>query len=152
LSTILLPTPYTLAPTFNAFIDQQPEHITALLPGIHCYFQDVYAFCKQALDLSEIMLATDGGVASNMGTFGWIIGTTDGLPLAAGSGPVFRFDPHSYQAETYGCCSGMTFVQLAFQLCCLPCMGHSLFNWTIKASSRSNSPSANLHWQNTLLP
>ena len=61
------------------------------------------------------------------GTFGWIIGTTDGLRLAAGSGPVFRFDPRSYRAETYGCRSGMTFVQLAFRFCHLPMRGtHSV--------------------------
>jgi hypothetical protein len=38
-----------------------------------------------------------------MGTFGWIIGTTSGTRLAAGSGLVFGFDPRSYHAETYGC-------------------------------------------------
>jgi hypothetical protein len=55
--------------------------------------------------------------------FGWIIGTTEGLRLVAGSGPVFGFDPCSFQAETYGCRSGMTFVELTFQFCHLPMHG-----------------------------
>jgi hypothetical protein len=50
-----------------------------------------------------------------MSTFGWIIGTTCGTRLAAGSGPVFGFNPRSYRAETSGCRAGMTFVQLVFQ-------------------------------------
>jgi hypothetical protein len=69
------------------------------------------------------MLVTDGGAAENMGTFGWIIGTTDGVRLASGSGPVFGFDPRSYRAETYGCRAGMTFVQLAFRFCHIPMHG-----------------------------
>ena len=52
-----------------------------------------------------------------MGTFGWIIGTTSGTRSAAGSDPVFGFDPRSYHAESYGYCAGMTFVQLVFQFC-----------------------------------
>jgi hypothetical protein len=72
--------------------------------------------CEQALDLCKIMLVTDGGAADNMVIFELITGTTHGLHLAAaGSGPVFRFDPHPHQAETYGYCSGMTFVPLTFQ-------------------------------------
>jgi hypothetical protein len=69
------------------------------------------------------MLVTDDGASKNMGTFGWILGTTEGLGLAAGSSPVFGFDPHSYQAESYNCHSSMTFVQLVFQFCCLPMHG-----------------------------
>ena len=71
-----------IAATFDEFIDQQPEHIAALLPRIRWYCQDVYDFCEHASDLPKIMLVTDGGAADNMGTFGWIIGTTDGLQLA----------------------------------------------------------------------
>ena len=52
-----------------------------------------------------------------MGSFGWIVGTTSGTRLAAGSGPVFGLDPCSYRVETYGCCAGMTFIQLVFQFC-----------------------------------
>lgn len=115
LSPVLTPTPCLLAPTFDGFIDQQPAHIAALLPWLYWYCQNVYDFCEQPSDLSKIMLVTDGGAADNMGTFGWIIGTTTGFRLAAGSGPVFGFDPCSYRAETYGCRAGMTFVQLAFR-------------------------------------
>jgi hypothetical protein len=111
------PLPPALAPTFDIFIDQQPEHIAALLPHIQWYCHDTYDFCDQASDLSHALLVTDGGAADNMGTFGWIIGTTSGTHLAAGSDPVFGFDPRSYRAETYGCRAGMTFVQLVFQFC-----------------------------------
>ncbi len=38
LSSVLSPTQHILAPTFDAFIDEQPEHIAALLPSIHWYF------------------------------------------------------------------------------------------------------------------
>jgi hypothetical protein len=69
------------------------------------------------------MLVTDGGATDNMGTFGWITGTTNGLRFAAGSNPVFEVDLHSYRAETYGCHSGMTFVQLAFRFSHLPMHG-----------------------------
>jgi hypothetical protein len=116
-SAVLTPLPPALAPTFDIFIDQQPEHIAALLPRIKWYWHDAYDFCDQASDLSHTLLVTDGGAVDNMGTFGWIIGTTSGTRLAAGSGPVFGFDPRSYRAETYGCRAGMTFVQLVFQFC-----------------------------------
>jgi exonuclease III len=112
-----------LSPTFDAYIDQQPDHIAALLPRLNWYCQDVFDFCDQAADLSAILLVTDGGAANNMGSFGWIIGTLSGTRLASGSGPVFGFDPRSYRAETYGCRAGMTFVQLAFQYCRRPMKG-----------------------------
>ena len=67
-----------------------------LLPRIQWYCQDVYDFCEKSSDLSEVLLVTDGGAAGDMGTFGWVIGTTSGTRLAAGSGPVFGFDPRSY--------------------------------------------------------
>ncbi len=123
LASILHPVPPVLAPTFDVFIDQQPVHIAVLLPRIQWYCQDVYDFCEQSSDLSDILLVTDGGAADDMGTFGWVIGTTSGIRLAAGSGPVFGFDPRSYRAETYGCRAGMTFVQLAFQFCRRPMKG-----------------------------
>jgi len=123
LPQVLYPIPTPIAPTFDSFIDQQPEHIAALLPRIRWYCNDVYDFCEQATDLSKILLVTDGGASDTMGTFGWIIGTLSGTRLAAGSGPVFGFDPRSYRAETYGCRSGMTFIQLAFKFCDLPMSG-----------------------------
>ncbi len=103
----VLPSPSVpLSPTFDDFLDQQPEHVTALLPHINWYCDDIYDFCRQATDLSKILLVCDGGAADNMGTFGWIIGTSSGTRLASGSGPVFGFDPRSYRSETYGCRSG----------------------------------------------
>jgi hypothetical protein len=63
-----------LAPTFDIFIDQQPEHIAALLPPIQWYCQDAYDFCDQASDLSDTRLVTDRGAADNMATFGSITG------------------------------------------------------------------------------
>jgi hypothetical protein len=63
------------------------------------------------------MLVTDGGALETTGSFGWIIGTKTGTRLAAGSGPVFGFDPRSYRAETYGCRAGMSLFQLAFTFC-----------------------------------
>jgi exonuclease III len=113
--TPLLPT--ILAPTFDAYVDQQPEHVATLLPRIRWYCQDAYEFCTLASNLDNILLVTDGGANDAMGTFGWVIGTTSGTRLAAGSGPVFGFDPRSYRAETYGCRAGMTFLQLVFQFC-----------------------------------
>ena len=112
-----------LAPTFDDFIDQQPEHIATLLPRINWYCEDIYNFCQQANDLSQLLLVCDGGAADNMGTFGWIIGTITGVRLASGSGPVFGFDPRSYRAETYGCRSGLTFIKLAFRFCQLSMTG-----------------------------
>ncbi len=123
LASVVPPILTKLAPTFDIFIDQQPEHIAALLPRIQWYCEDAYDFCGQASDLSKILLVTDGGAANQMGTFGWIIGTTSGTRLAAGSGPVFGYDPRSYRAETYGCRAGMTFVQLVFQFCRRPMSG-----------------------------
>jgi exonuclease III len=105
------------APTFDDYINQQPEHIATLLPRINWYCQDAYEFCSLASDLNTIILVTDGGANDSMGTFGWVIGTTNGTRLASGSGPVFGFDPRSYRAETYGCRAGMTFLQLIFQFC-----------------------------------
>jgi hypothetical protein len=109
-SAVLTPLPPAIAPTFDIFIDQQPEHIAALLPHIQWHCHDAYNFCSQASDLSHTLLVTDRGAADNMGTFGWIIGTTSGTRLATGSGPVFGFNPRSYRAETYGCRAGMPFV------------------------------------------
>jgi hypothetical protein len=117
LSVVLTPLPPVLASTFDIFLGQQPEHIAALLPKIQWYCQDAYDFCDQAFHLSHTLLVNDGGAAKNMATFGWIIGTTSGTRLAAGSGPVFGFDPRSYHAETCGFRTGMTLVQLVFQFC-----------------------------------
>jgi hypothetical protein len=93
IGTPVTSTPCILAPTFDVFIDQQPTHIAALLPRLYWHCQDVYNFCEKASDLSQIMLVTDSGAAENMGTFGWIIGTTEGLRLASGSGPVSGLIP-----------------------------------------------------------
>ena len=120
----LLPSPSVpLSSTFDDFLDQQPEHVAALLPRINWYCDDIYDFCRQATDLSKILLVCDGGAADNMGTFGWIIGTSSGTRLASGSGPVFGFDPRSYRSETYGCRSGLSFIKLAFSFCNLPMTG-----------------------------
>jgi exonuclease III len=120
---VLHPPPILLAPTFDDYIDQQPEHVATLLPRLQWYCEDIYDFCAQATDLTQILLVCDGGAADNMGTFGWIIGTTAGTRLVSGSGPVFGFDPRSYRAETYGCRSGLTFITLAFRFCKIPMTG-----------------------------
>ena len=120
---VLYTPPAPIASTFDDYIDQQPEHISTLLPRIHWYCEDIYDFCSQAADLSKLLLVCDGGAAANMGTFGWIVGTITGTRLASGSGPVFGFDPRSYRAEIYGCRSGLTFIKLAFQFSQLPMTG-----------------------------
>ncbi len=123
-ATVLYTPPTPIASRiFDDFIDQQPEHIAPLLPRLQWYCDDIFDFCAQASDLTQLLLVCDGGAADNMGTFGWIIGTTTGTRLVSGSGPVFGFDPRSYRAETYGCRSGLTFITLAFRFCQLPMKG-----------------------------
>jgi hypothetical protein len=72
------------------------------------------------------MLATDGGAANNMGMLGWIIATTDGIYLAAGSGPVFVFAPCSHSlhfGSTVFLCMGLSWLDSTIKIFPQICTG-----------------------------
>ena len=64
--------------------------------------------------LSPIIIASDGSVRQPNGTFGWIITSTDGSPIARGSGQAFGHNISSFRAEAYGILGALRFLLRMF--------------------------------------
>ena len=50
----------------------------------------------------DIIIASDGSVNDNHGSFGWVIATSTNPTVATGSGTAFGYNPSSFRSEAYG--------------------------------------------------
>jgi hypothetical protein len=107
-------------PSFEEYISSLPDHESFLLRHVDMYGQSIYDVCQKLQTLSDIILVSDGGALDNIGSFGWVVSTTEGERLARGSGSVFGSDPRSYRAEGHGAKAGTLFVQHCFYYCNMP--------------------------------
>jgi len=103
--------------SFDEFLASQPEHIATVFARFELLVDSVEAFCDALGDLSNAIVASDGGAVPYLyGAFGWVVATRDPpRRLAQGKGPVFGFDPRSYRSENYGSWAGNLFIQKAFE-------------------------------------
>jgi hypothetical protein len=99
--------------SFSAYISRQPEHLSTLFPRWRFIAKLIQEFYHLISDLSQVLVATDGGATDDYGSFGWVIALKSGQRLAQGQGITFGYDPRSYRAENYGCKAAHTFIQLA---------------------------------------
>ena len=85
--------------SFRTYLDTLDHWEKQLLRTIHfqCSTTDFLAFST-----SPILLATDGSVVENHGSFGWVIADQNGRILATGSGIAFGFKVTSFRSEAYG--------------------------------------------------
>ena len=60
--------------------------------------------------MSPIVIASDGSVQKPCAMFGWIITSTDGSPIARGSGQAFGHNISSFCAEAYGILGALRFL------------------------------------------
>ena len=74
-----------------------------LFPPEHVHFPS-----QGHLDgVTDILVATDGGVRNSVGGFGWVVSTPTRTVLGKGSGPVMGSNPTSYRAELHGILSAL---------------------------------------------
>ena len=96
--------------TFREWLSYQPDHERCALLRFDLFDLDIHDVIQTLQSLEDYILVSDGGADFKSGSFGWILGTTDGHRLAQGSGAVFGFDPKSYRAEISGCRAGLLFL------------------------------------------
>jgi hypothetical protein len=68
-------------------------------------------------DLRDLYVVSDGGAVDDHGSYGWVIGLSNGTCLAQGHGVVYGHDPCSYRAEGYGAKASALFLWNLFQYC-----------------------------------
>ena len=100
--------------TFEHFVQAQPSWLSNMLPWFESLLP-MQEVVRHASDLDNLLLVSDGGAKGTSGSFGWVLGTRDGVRLAHGKGMVTGRDPKSYRAEFQGCRSGLTFLVLLLQ-------------------------------------
>ena len=64
----------------------------------------------QSMATSKSLLACDGAVQENKGSFGWVLSSKEGTRLAQCRGPAFGSNQTSYRAEGYGMLSCLRFL------------------------------------------
>jgi hypothetical protein len=70
--------------------------------------------------LPDILLVSDGGAKDEYGSYGWVLGLSDGTRLVHGFGTVYGHNPNSYRAEGYEAKAGALFLWHLFQYCKCP--------------------------------
>ena len=90
---------HTTNSNFKHYISQLDPWETELLHDLH--FQCAFDEFRVALS-TQIIVASDGSVVNNRGSFGWVISTTNGTLLATGSGIAFGYNITSFRCEAYG--------------------------------------------------
>ena len=89
---------YNTNPTFTHYLSKLEPWEQELLHNIH--FQCTIEEFQTALT-TPIIVASDGSVANEKGSFGWVLTTTNGTLLATGSGVAFGYKITSFRSEAY---------------------------------------------------
>ena len=105
-----IPSPDIPVLSFNEYIQTLPDHEKFLLQNHVLLHPTAFDLCDIIHTLNDVIMVSDGGAIPGSGTFGWVLGTTDGTRLAKGYGPAFGSDPKSYRAECYGAKAGFLFL------------------------------------------
>ena len=84
---------------FEAFVETLPAWESHLLR--HTVFTTSSHTASELCNL-PIMIASDGSLQNNKGSYGWIISTTNGHTIAQGSGVAFGATLSSFRCEAYG--------------------------------------------------
>jgi len=69
----------------------------------------------QHIELDNIITCSDGSARPTGGTFGFIVSTSAGNPIAKGSGPAPSSNPSSFRSEAYGVLATMRWLLRALQ-------------------------------------
>jgi hypothetical protein len=104
-------------PSFQEYLLQQPEHKSSLFSHFDFLAGSTHEVCSCITSLRNTLLVTDGGATQDYGSFGWVLGLSNGTRLAQGSGVVFGHDPKSYRAEAYGAKAGSLLLMHLFRYC-----------------------------------
>ena len=107
-STYTTPTSH---PTINSFHDyiltlQHWERELITLHTIHSNLESLFATLH-----SKLIIATDGSTNEGIGSFGWVIATSDnGTMVATGQGTAFGDNISSFRCEAYGLLAVLQFI------------------------------------------
>ena len=94
--------PYLSSLSFREYLGRQEDHESCALLRFDTLGRDIHDVVDDIKSFDDIVLVSDGGVDKKCGSFGWILGKTNGERLAQGSGSVFGYDPSSYRSEISG--------------------------------------------------
>ena len=85
--------------TFKHYLSKLEPWEQELLHNIHfqCTIEEF-----QTVSTTPIIVTSNGSVANEQGSFGWVIATTNGTILATGSGIAFGYKITSFRSEAYG--------------------------------------------------
>ena len=114
------PAPSPPASTLDDFIHEQPTHLSELFHHLDLCGNSPDDICDACSDLSDVVIAPDGGAIPGIATEGVSIATTAGRRLVKIFGPVSGNDPPSCRAELAGLKCGLAFLLLLFQFCQRP--------------------------------
>ena len=103
--------------SFQEYIQNLPEHESTILEHFDLLAGNTRDVCTQIVALRDTLLVTDGGAARDYGSFGWVLGLSNGTRLAQGWGVVHGHDPKSYRAEAHGAKAGSLFLMHLFRYC-----------------------------------
>ena len=103
--------------TFSEYLSGQEDHERCALLRFDTFGRDIHDVVDDMWNLDDILLVSDGGADKKCGSFGWVLGHSDGRRIACGSGTTFGYDPMSYRAEASGCRAGLLFVCHAHAYC-----------------------------------
>lgn len=87
--------PYTIEPTdqpppsFIEHLQALPEHESVILQHFELLAGEVETMCALISQMEEVLLVSDGGAAEDYGSYGWVLGLTNGTRLAQGWGKVY---------------------------------------------------------------
>ena len=111
-----IPTPH---PHTQTTVKSFNDHINTLDHWEHQLLQTTNFQCSpdnQHIVIStDIIIASDGSVRDQTGSFGWVITDTNGQIIVTGSGTAFGYDITSFRSEAYGILAPLRFL---YQLQC----------------------------------
>jgi hypothetical protein len=148
------PSHLQIAHTFNIHINSLPTWERSLLETHNLAMSPTQIM--QAFNQGEIVVASDGSVTNNLGTFGYVIASnTTKERLITGRGPVFGTDPSSFRAEAYGALAAIQIMYRLSQFTGIPILSpisHYIDNSSV-VNRIKNAMESRIHSPNaTLLP